>query len=59
MDRNMKGKTPEAQMRRAGHVAGTTTATDKYHQPSAGDKIVLELLRFKKRDLTKKKQGGK
>lgn len=55
----MKGKTPEAQMRRAGHVAGTTTATDKYHQPSAGDKIVLELLRFKKRDLTKKKQGGK
>lgn len=59
MDKDMKGKTMEAQMRRAGHVAGTTTATDKYHQPSMGDKVILGLLRFKKRDLTKKKAGGK
>jgi hypothetical protein len=49
------GQTMEEQMKRATHVAGTTTAPDKWHRPSLADRAILGILRFTKKDLTKKK----
>lgn len=55
MDKEMKGKSMEGQMKRAGSVAGTTTAKDKWQQPGMVDKIILAALKFKRKDLTKDK----
>ena len=48
-----KGKPLEAAHKRSAALSSTARKVDKFDKPSMMDKIILGILKFKKKDLTK------